>query len=340
MPDLVSPTVSIVMPTYDRADLLPETVESILDQSYMDIELLIIDDGSADNTTAVVAEIQEHDPRVHYVRLPENRGVGFSRHAGLKHVSGRYLAIADSDDLWLPGKLKSQVEAMEKYPSIEILFGDFWNIDHVQGTKARGFRQTQAGLAHLVTHPVESDLWIVKSGVEIGILKADFVQPAGVLLRAEVFDKVGSFDPSLMTVDHEFYWRAAVLGAKFAYIDRPLIERHRYESSTTNNVLVSLMHLLTCLDKCRDTAVSVNRPMLMDHIRAAQLRALRNIIREYCYEGERDKVFWAFRESLRYGFSPRTFAFFLIATAGARALSIALKQRARLGQRHYGILGQ
>ena len=125
------PTVSVVMPTYNRADLLPRTIASILSQDYDDLELLIVDDGSSDNTTEVIREIQEQDSRLRYLQLPENRGIGFAREAGLQHLSGKYIALADSDDLWLPGKLKAQVNVLEKHTRIGILFGDFWNIDYV-----------------------------------------------------------------------------------------------------------------------------------------------------------------------------------------------------------------
>ena len=130
-----APTVSIVMPTYNRADLLPRSIASILSQDFDDLQLLIVDDGSTDNTASVVKEIQNQDSRVRYLRLPENRGIGYARNAGLQHVTGKYIGLADSDDLWLPGKLKTQVEIMEQHPEIEVLFGDFWDIDHLKGTK-------------------------------------------------------------------------------------------------------------------------------------------------------------------------------------------------------------
>ena len=324
------PTVSVVMPTYNRADLLPRTLESILYQDFEDFELLIVDDGSTDNTTEVIKGIQVQDPRLRYERLPENRGIGFAREAGLQHVSGKYVALADSDDLWLPGKLKVQVEVLEEYPEIEILFGDYWNINYVAGTEASGFSETQAGMRHLAVRPLGDDLWLVEGGVETGMLRSNFIHPPTMVLRAGVFEKVGGFVTSQVThPDHEFCWRAAVLGTQYAYIHRLLIERHRYASSVTAKVCDSQTELLGCLAICRQTCGKAQRPDLLTHIRAAEQRTRRNLIVAYCDRGERAKIWWTFRESLQHSFSPRTFAFFVLGMLGSQAMSFAMKLRAR-----------
>jgi glycosyltransferase involved in cell wall biosynthesis len=327
--DLRSPMVSIVMPTYNRASLLPRTIESILGQSYSNFRLLIIDDGSNDNTNEVIKEIQKGDLRLEYLQLEQNRGIGFARDIGLLHASGKYVALADSDDLWLSEKLKLQVEAMEKYTEIDILFSDWWNIDHVKATVNRGFEDTYAGMQNLVVHPVADGLWIVESGVEAGILRSNFIQPATMVLRKSVFEKVGRFEAALVTsADHEFGWRAAVLGARYAYLDQVLVERHRLQSSVTAQSVASSMSVLKALEICRSRARELpDRPELLDHIRTAEHRSWRNIIRKHTEDGRRDKVWRAYIASLRYGFSLRTFAFFVIGLGGPLPMSFALKLR-------------
>lgn len=325
-----SPTVSVVMPTYNRAELLPRTIESILSQGLEDFELLIVDDGSTDNTAAVILEIQARDARLRYLPLPENRGIGFARQAGLQHVSGQYVALADSDDLWLPGKLKAQVEVLEKYPEIDILFGDFWNIDYVRGTEASGFAETRAGMKHLAIRPLADELWLIEGGVEIGILKSNFIAAPTMVLRADVFKKVGGFDTTLSTpVDHEFGWRAAVLGARYAYINRPLIRRYRYPSSVTAHTTKAAMQTLDALEICRRTCEVSGRPDLLTHVRAAENRVWRKLIRAYADKAQRANVWWAYRESLRVGWSLRTFIFFVIGLVGPRAMSYAMRLRTK-----------
>ena len=319
------------MPTYNRADLLPKTLGSILSQDFGDFEFLIVDDGSTDNTASLIEEIRAQDSRIRYLPLSENRGVGFAREVGVERASGKYVALADSDDPWLPGKLKEQVEVLQKYPDIDILFGDFWNIDYVRGTEARGFSECQAGMEHLETRALGNNLWFVEGGVEKGILKSNFIHPPTMLLKASVFEKVGGFATTQVTgADHEFCWRAAVLGAQFAYIDRPLIERHRYSSSVTARVDDAMMQLLDSMELCRQTCMSAQRPDLLADIREAEQRIYRILIEEYSDEGNRTGIWWAFRKSLKKGFSLRTLAFFVMGMAGSRVMSFSFKWRARL----------
>lgn len=324
-----SPTVSVVMPTYNRADLLPGTIASILSQDFDDLELLIVDDPSTDNTAEVIKEIQDQDPRLRYVQLPENRGIGFARDAGLQHVSGKYIALADSDDLWLPGKLTAQVEVLQKYPEIDILFGDFWNINHIKGTEESGFAQTQAGMKHLAVRHIADDLWLVEGGVETSILRSNFIAVPTMVLRATVFKKVGSFNASLRIEDLEFVWRAAVLGAQYAYLNRLLIERHKYQSSVTAHIADAAIQKLKALKVCRRTCEMAQRLELLDHIRAAEVKTWRRLIWAYGYNGQRAEAVRAFGKSLPCGFSARNLFIFAIALLGPQALSFVQRARTR-----------
>jgi len=326
-----SPTVSVVMPTYNRAELLPRTIESILSQDFEDFELLIVDDGSTDDTAAVIREIQAQDARLRYLPLPENRGIGFARQAGLQHASGKYIALADSDDLWLPGKLKVQVEVLERYPEIDILFGDFWNIDYVRGTEYGGFAHTQAGMRHLTVRQLAADLWLIEKGVETGMLISNFIAAPTMVLKADIFTKVGGFDITLSTsVDREFGWRAAVLGARYAYLSRPLIKRYRYPSSVTAHTCEATMRMLQALETCRRTCEAARRPDLLGHVRASEDRAWRKLIRACGEKGQRRQACQAYVKSLRRGFSLRTLAFLIMALGGRPLITLALKLRTRL----------
>lgn len=106
------PVISVIIPAYNRGDLLPRAVNSVLVQEFADIEILIVDDGSVDNTAEVVATIQHDEPRIRYIRHPVNRGEAAARNTGLTHASGDFIAFLDSDDAWLPGKLHRQFDAI------------------------------------------------------------------------------------------------------------------------------------------------------------------------------------------------------------------------------------
>lgn len=103
--------ISAVINTYNRASLLPEAIKSVLNQTFSDFELIIVDDYSNDNTPDVVNSFQ--DPRIRYIRHDENKGLAASRNTGLHHAQGKYIAYLDDDDQWLPEKLARQLEVME-----------------------------------------------------------------------------------------------------------------------------------------------------------------------------------------------------------------------------------
>lgn len=104
-------SVSIILPTYNRAHRVGKAIESVLAQTYTDFELLVIDDGSTDETEQVVTGYM--DKRVHYYRMEENGGQSKARNCGMQLAQYDYLAFEDSDDLWRPGKLEIQMETMQ-----------------------------------------------------------------------------------------------------------------------------------------------------------------------------------------------------------------------------------
>ena len=114
------PKVSIILPTYNRADFIAEAIESAINQTFEDWELLIIDDGSTDNTAEIVSKYLK-DKRIKYFKT-KNRGTAAARNRGLKLATGEYTAFLDSDDLWNPAKLKKQVEILDTHPDIDLLF--------------------------------------------------------------------------------------------------------------------------------------------------------------------------------------------------------------------------
>jgi glycosyltransferase involved in cell wall biosynthesis len=116
MPAVNNPKVSIIMPTFNRAGLIIETIESIRNQTYPNWELIIIDDGSEDATESVIAGV--NDERIQYYKTEHSGDVSKVKNMGLQRASGDFIGFDDSDDLWAPSKLEKQVAALEKYPDI------------------------------------------------------------------------------------------------------------------------------------------------------------------------------------------------------------------------------
>lgn len=111
---LMSAEVSIILPTYNRTRSLAAAMASVLSQSFTNFELIIVDDGSQEDVEGLVKSI--HDPRIQYIRRSINGGAAAARNTGLAQAEGRFIAFQDSDDLWLPGKLKKQVALLSGMP--------------------------------------------------------------------------------------------------------------------------------------------------------------------------------------------------------------------------------
>lgn len=122
-----NPLISIITPTYNRADFIEQAVDSVLGQTYANFELLIVDDGSTDNTRELLAPALE-DPRVYYFHQ-ENQGQSVARNLALSHAKGDFVCFLDSDNYWPTGKLEHQVELFRQHPDYDVIYGDIIVID-------------------------------------------------------------------------------------------------------------------------------------------------------------------------------------------------------------------
>ena len=103
--------VSVIIPTYNRAKLIKRSILSVLNQTYQNFEIIVVDDGSADDTKSVVESF--NNPKIRYIRHDINKGQSAARNTGIKNAKGKYIAFQDSDDEWLPEKLEKQMSCFE-----------------------------------------------------------------------------------------------------------------------------------------------------------------------------------------------------------------------------------
>jgi glycosyltransferase involved in cell wall biosynthesis len=208
--------VSVILPTYNRAGLLPRSVRSVLNQTYPNFELIIVDDCSTDNTKAVVGGFR--DKRIKYLRQVVNRGATASRNAGIKAAVGQYVAFQDSDDEWLPGKLKKQIEAFEfGSPDLGVVFTSFWLIDNGFKTYYPQFfsKQTNGELHY-------------------ELLKTNFIGTPASVVKKSCFDRAGLFGNIPRLQDWELWLRISRFYS-FKHIDEPLLNAYRCSDSISRN---------------------------------------------------------------------------------------------------------
>ncbi len=120
--------VSIVIPTYNRAYCLPATLESVFAQTYQNFEIIIVDDGSTDGTEEMIQARYSNEPRLHYFRQ-KNQGVSVARNLAIDHSKGEFIALLDSDDLWMPWKLEAQLAAFKRFPEAVMVHSEMEAID-------------------------------------------------------------------------------------------------------------------------------------------------------------------------------------------------------------------
>ncbi|WP_436925479.1 glycosyltransferase family 2 protein [Halosimplex amylolyticum] len=215
------PTVSVVIPTYDRADVLPRAMDSALGQTFADLELVVVDDGSTDETESVVADYD--DDRVRYVAHETNRGGNVARNTGIEAAEGEYVAFLDSDDEWKPTKLERQIDRLEADDADWVAaYCDFET--RREGPAAR-LESLAAGLLARADddHPTEGGEELV------GEILADRLHPGAgstLVARTDVARSVGGFDEELDRFqDPEFVLRLLDEGP-LAHVDAPLVVRH------------------------------------------------------------------------------------------------------------------
>jgi glycosyltransferase involved in cell wall biosynthesis len=177
---VVTPAVSVVIPTHNRAHAIGEAIGSALAQTFREFEVLVVDDGSTDDTETVVRAF--HDSRLRYIRMDKNSGASAARNRGVAEAKGEYVAFLDSDDRWHPSKLRSQIGVFRRAPA---------SVGHV----CTGLRQvTREGTVMLIWIPQHRGHVFPRSLV-------DDVHgtPSTMLVRRRVLNEIGGWDEKLAT---------------------------------------------------------------------------------------------------------------------------------------------
>lgn len=194
--------VSVIIPSYNAAKYIKEAVDSALAQTYENIEVVVIDDGSTDNTKKILAPYAEK-MRIKYV-YESNKGLAGARNAGIKNSQGEYIAFLDADDIFLPEKVEEQVRVLEANRGYGACYSDLFHFD---------------GAGKLYHHRYKYP----SGDVFEPLLHKQFINPLTVMARRELFNKYGYFDESLRRSEDWYVWLLwARAGVKFYYLDKPL----------------------------------------------------------------------------------------------------------------------
>jgi glycosyltransferase involved in cell wall biosynthesis len=240
-----NPLVSVVMPTYNRARLLSRAVNSVLDQTYPNFELIVVDDCSTDGTEGVMQGFQ--DDRIRYIRHEKNQGAPIARNTGIRAAKGKYIAFQDSDDVWLSTKLEKQVNAFNSAPSdLGVIYTSFWLISDYEKTliPSSYLKQTEGKI-----HDV--------------LLKMNFVSLSSAVVKRECFEKVGMFENIPRFQDWELWLRISQY-YYFKHLREPLVKVYRQSDSISRNTDVLITARKYILSKYYNE-LSKNSKLLSKH---------------------------------------------------------------------------
>jgi glycosyltransferase involved in cell wall biosynthesis len=212
----MSPKVSVVIPTYNRADKVGKTIESALAQTFRDLEVIVVDDGSSDDTGRVLSEA--FGDRIRYF-AQANQGASMARNKGIELARGEWIAFLDSDDLWEKDKLEYQLKALEQSgPQCGGCYTDTRFFNYPEDRTM--FQMAEKNYRHEGIMGVNNDvlrLLVRPGGAGMVVCLSSF------MVRADVARKAGGFDPKLLySQDSEFMFRLA-MATGFCYVNRPLV---------------------------------------------------------------------------------------------------------------------
>lgn len=231
------PRVSVIIPTYNRARLLERSIDSVRAQTLQDWELLLVDDGSTDDTAGLAARLTSADRRIRYLSNDRTRGSAGARNCGIRKAQGEFIAFLDSDDTWFPPHLERALEYLAGHPEVSLVGCDQWRINH-----SKGERKTASGyLLELIDiwleDPIAQRLFdrdeirndlqkIARRDLIVNFLIAGYLwlQPSTAVLRREILDEVGIFDEDRQRTTDFDLWLRINNRSRIGFVPEPMGE--------------------------------------------------------------------------------------------------------------------
>ena len=217
---LIMPKVSVVIPTYNSAKYLPETINSILSQDYDDFEIIVVDDHSTDDTKKVIKEFNCN--KIRYIFLEKNHGgPSKPRNVGLKAAQGKYIAFCDSDDLFLQGRISSAVQFLDDNQDLGMTFTDEEKFSEATGKDLGNFLEGYDSFHALPKKKIAENYFIIDPKHAYSCLfYENYIMPSGVTVPASVFKAVGYFDETITNGDDKDMWFRITKNFPIGFIDQ------------------------------------------------------------------------------------------------------------------------
>ncbi len=205
MGDVQMGKISVIIPTHNRADILPRAIKSVQDQTRPVDEIIVVSDGSTDSTEEVVRQLAEKDSRIRLIAYHPGHNGNYARNKGIEAASGEFIAFLDDDDEWLPKKTELQMELFEKDPGVGLVYS------------SQNCIYTDTGVTYQ-TQP----MWRGDLSKKI-FIRGEMGTPSQVMLRRKVLDQAGMFDLNLEALQDYDLWIRCCLVTKVDFVPEPCI---------------------------------------------------------------------------------------------------------------------
>jgi glycosyltransferase involved in cell wall biosynthesis len=326
--------VSVVITTYNRGYILGDALASVLKQDYANLEILVVDDGSSDNTQEVVEEFKSD--KIRYIRHDRNRGCSAAYNTGISAATGNLIAILDSDDVWKPEYLEKQVGLLVRHPDVDLVFCDIAIQDGstlIPSTSAlmKSFSRL------LQTSPKASEYIFSSRQMYVCLLEEVPIKPSAVVVRRETFEKTGFFDeapssvvegtPLVPFTDWELFLRFSHF-ARFGYIDSALAIQRRTPEAVHKKFAVQDKLFMLDLSLKEKANLKNDREALMAVNRGISSHC-NNLGWDYLHSGQRKKSLEAYLKGFR-----ETGELAMLMKAASAMLPLGVRDRLTGSARH------
>ncbi|MGC2423930.1 MAG: glycosyltransferase [Nitrospirota bacterium] len=219
------PLVSVIMPNYNKEKFIVESIRGIQNQSFGNLELLIVDDASTDDSLKTIRRAAADDGRIKIFSQPINMGAACARNTGLKNSKGDCIGFCDSDDIWLSEKLDIQVRALKQNPGVDVVHGDSLIIDAAGNLTGETFGSIYATEKRNKNGFVFNDL-----------IRTNYISTSTVLLKRTCIESIGFFPENIKWLEDWIYMLRLAKKYKFLYIKEPVVKYRVYEGNSLYDV--------------------------------------------------------------------------------------------------------
>lgn len=310
----MNPTVSVIIPTYNRAQLIAMAIDSVLAQTYKDLEIIVVDDSSTDNTEELVKGFIKRDNRIKYIKHDINKGGAEARNTGIKNARGDYVAFLDSDDMWVSEKLERQINIFEENDDIALVYSNFIRVNDAGEHIGLGIKPKT-----IISGFIFREI----------LLRKVYVPLQTWIVRKDCFEEVGGFDTEFRTShDRDMIVRIARQYKIFGVKEPLTLFRRHTITPRLRNVSTKRLeyYWFKFLDKLfsdtKDGLISDNikKKMIADY----RFTAGKGYFLEYNAKLARRRFFQSIKNN---PYQPQTYIYLLLTLFGPNGLKYLINSR-------------